>query len=158
MPTFQWNYMDYLLALRVHRVGTLRSGTSFSVSRKLFQDIHLLIFLQLEVFKIIQNEPLKVCQNPTNVRSMLVLHDTQIFPCLASIKPIKQFTYGTSAQLGNTSCLLSITCVIFSVWYYYTDIFFGPSDVKHNLLKLQKCCHSSKVHKNASSYRVWLDM
>ena len=23
MPTFQWNYMDYLLALRVHRVGTL---------------------------------------------------------------------------------------------------------------------------------------
>ena len=115
MPTFQWNYMDYLLALRVHRVGTLRSGTSFSVSRKLFQDIHLLIFLQLEVFNIIQHEPLKVCQHPTNVRSMLVLRDTQIFPCLASIKPIKQFTYGTWAQLGNTSCLLSITCVIFSV-------------------------------------------
>ena len=36
MPTFQWNYMDYLLALRVHRVGTLRSGTSFSVSRYTF--------------------------------------------------------------------------------------------------------------------------
>ena len=34
MPTFQWNYMDYLLALRVHRVGTLRSGTNFRVSGK----------------------------------------------------------------------------------------------------------------------------
>ena len=62
MPTFQWNYMDYLLALRVHRVGTyIDLKSSYSVSRKIFQDIHLLIFLQLEVFNIIQHEPLKVC-------------------------------------------------------------------------------------------------
>ena len=39
MPTFQWNYMDYLLALRVHRVGTyIDLKSSYSVSRKIFQE------------------------------------------------------------------------------------------------------------------------